>query len=115
LTEHRLRVLENSVLREYWGLTGDWKRLHFEELYGLYASPNIVRVIKSRRMRWAGHVARTGKRGVYRVLVGKPERKRHLEDLGIDRKIILKLIFKKRRGGMDSIGLAQIGTGGGIL
>jgi len=62
-----------------------------------------------------GHVARTEKRGVYRVLVGKPGGKRHLEDLGIDRRIVLKLIFKKRHGGMDSIGLAQIGTGGGLL
>ena len=80
------------------GLTGDWRRLHFEELYGLYASSNIIWVIKSRRMRWAGHVARTEKRGVYRVLVGKPDGKRHLEDLGIDRKIILKLILEERHG-----------------
>jgi hypothetical protein len=97
------------------GRTEDWRRLHYEELYGLYASPNIIRAIKSRRMRWVGHVARTEKRGVYRVLVGKPEGKRHLEDLDIDRRIILKLIFKKRRGCMDSIGLAQIGAGGGLL
>ena len=52
---------------------------------------------------------------MYRILLGKPEGKRRLEDLGIDRKIILKLISKKRHGGMDSIGLAQIGTGGGLL
>ena len=56
---------------------GDWRRLHNEELNDLHSSPNIVRVIKSRRMRWAGHVARMGEeRGVYRVLVGKPEGKR---------------------------------------
>ena len=56
---------------------GDWRRLHNEELNDLYSSPNIVRVIKSRRMRWAGYVARMGEeRGVYRVLVGKPEGKR---------------------------------------
>jgi len=60
-------------------LTGEWRRLHNEELNDLYSSPNIVRVIKSRRMRWAGHVARMGEeRGVYRVLVGKAEGKRPL-------------------------------------
>ena len=59
--------------------TGDWRKLHNEELNGLYCSPNIVRVIKSKRMRWEGHVARMGERkGVYRVLVGKPEGKRPL-------------------------------------
>ena len=60
-------------------LTGEWRRLHNEELNDLYCSPNTVRVIKSRRMRWAGHVARMGeRRGLYRVLVGKPEGKRPL-------------------------------------
>ena len=60
-------------------ITGEWRKLHNEELKGLYSSPNIVRVIKSRRMRWAGHVARMGEgRGVYKVLVGKPEGKRPL-------------------------------------
>ena len=60
-------------------VTGDWRRLHNEELNDLYSSHNIVRVIKWRRMRWAGHVARMGEeRGVYRVLVGKPEGKRPL-------------------------------------
>ena len=58
---------------------GEWRRLHNEELNGLYPSPSIVRVIKSRRMRWAGHVARMGEeRGAYKVLVGKPEGKRPL-------------------------------------
>ena len=58
-------------------LMGEWRRLHNEELNDLYCSPNIVRVIKSRRMRWAGYVARTGEeRGAYMVLVGKPEGKR---------------------------------------
>ena len=70
------------VLRRMYGprseeVTGEWRRLHNEELYGLYCSPNVVRVIKCRRMRWAGHVARMGEeRGVYRVLVGKLEGKR---------------------------------------
>ena len=59
--------------------TGEWRRLHNEELNDLFSSPNIVRMIKSRRMRWAGHVARMSEiRGVYRVLVGKPEGKRPL-------------------------------------
>jgi hypothetical protein len=75
----RLRVFENRVFRRIFGpkrdeVTGEWRRLHNEELSDLYSSPNIVRVIKSRRMRCAGHVARTGKRrGVYRLLVGEPE------------------------------------------
>jgi len=74
------------VLRRIFGprrdeVTGEWRRLHNEELNDLYvnSSPNIVRVIKSRRMRWAGHMARMGEeRGVYRVLVGKPEGRRPL-------------------------------------
>jgi len=77
-------VFENRVLRRVFGpkrdeVTGEWRKLHNEEINDLYCSPNIVRVIKSRRMRWAGHVARLGeRRGVYRVLVGKPEGKRPL-------------------------------------
>ena len=80
--ERKLRVFENMVLRRIFGprrdeVTGEWRRLHNEELSDLYSSPNIVRVIKLRRMRWTGHVARMGEeRGVYRVLVGKPEGRR---------------------------------------
>ena len=82
--ERRLRVFENRVLRRIFGskrdeVTGGWRKLHNEELRDLYSLPNIVRVVKSRRMRWAGHVARMGEgRGVHRVLVGKPEGKRPL-------------------------------------
>jgi hypothetical protein len=81
--EHRLRVSENRVLRRIFGPNreedGSWRKLHNDELHSLYSSPNIVRVIKSRRIRWAGHVACMGEgRGAYRVLVGKPEGKRPL-------------------------------------
>jgi hypothetical protein len=81
--EHRLRVFENTVLRRIFGPKreedGSRRKLHNDELHDLYSSPNIVRVIKSRRMRWVGHVARMGEgRGVYRVLVGRPEGKRPL-------------------------------------
>ena len=82
--ERRLRVSENRVLRGIFGanrdeVTGEWRKLHNEELNDLYCSPNTVRVIKLRRMRWAGHVARTvERRSVYRVLVGKPEGKSSL-------------------------------------
>jgi hypothetical protein len=82
--ERKLRVLQNKVLRRIFGprrveVTGEWRRLYNEELNDLYCSPNILRVIKSRRMRWTWHVARMGEeRGVYRVLVGKPEGKRPL-------------------------------------
>jgi hypothetical protein len=79
-----MRVFENRVLRRVFGpkrdeVTGESRKLHNEELNDMYSSPNIVRVVKSRRMRWAGHVARMGEeRGVHRVLVGKPEGKRPL-------------------------------------
>jgi hypothetical protein len=81
--EHRLRVFENRVLRKIFRhkrkVDGSWRKLHNDELHSLYSSPNIVRVIKSRRMRWAGHVACMGEgRVVYRVLVGRPEGKRPL-------------------------------------
>jgi hypothetical protein len=77
-------VFENKVLRRIFGpkrdeVTGEWRKLHNEELHDLYYSSCIIRIIKSRRMRWAGHVARMGeKRNAYRLLVGKPEGKRPL-------------------------------------
>jgi hypothetical protein len=78
--EKRLRVFENRVLRRIFGPksnkeTGEWRRLHKEELNDLYSSPNIIRVIKSRRMRWAGHVARMGKRWVQQDFGGDTRRK----------------------------------------
>jgi hypothetical protein len=82
-------VFENRVMRRIFGpkrdgVTGGWRKLHNEEFHNLYSSPSIVRIIKSRRMRWAVHVERMGeKRNVYRLLVGKPEGKR---PLGIPRR-----------------------------
>jgi hypothetical protein len=83
--EHKLRVFENRVLRSIFGpkrdggVTGGWRKLYNEELQNVYSSPSVIRMIKSRRMRWAGHVARMGeKRNVYRLLVGKSEGKRPL-------------------------------------
>jgi hypothetical protein len=82
--EHILRVFENRVLRRIFGLkrdevAGGCRKLYNEELHNLYSSPSIIRMIKSRRMRWAGHVALMGeKRNLYRILVGNPEGKRPL-------------------------------------
>jgi len=112
--ERKLRVFENRVLRKIFGprrdeVTREWRRLHNEELNDLYSSPNIVWVIKLRRMRWAGHVAHMGEgRGVYRVLVGKPEGKRPMgrprhrwvDNIGMD-------LQEVGCGYMDWIGLAQ--------
>ena len=99
--ERRQRMFENRVFRKIFEpnkdeVTREWRKLHNEELNDLYCSPNIVRVIKSRRMRWAGHVARIGeRRGVYRVLVGKPEGKKQLEEPGVDGRILLRWVFRK--------------------
>jgi hypothetical protein len=82
--EHGLRVFENRVLRRIFGpkrdeVTGGWRKLYNEDLHGLYSSLSIIRVIKSRMMRWAGHVVHMGEvRGAYNILVGKPEGRRPL-------------------------------------
>jgi len=112
--ERKLRVFENMVLRRIFGpwrdeVTGEWRRLHNGELNDLYSSPNVVRAIKSRRMRWAVHVARMGEeRGVYRVLVRKPEGKRPLGRPRRRWEDIIRLDLQEEGCGyMDWIGLAQ--------
>jgi hypothetical protein len=95
--EYRLRVFENRVLRRIFGHKreedGSWRKLHHDELHSLYSSPNIVRVIKSRRMRWAGHVARKGE-GREEVFtefwLGGPKERDHWEDLGVSGRITLR-------------------------
>jgi hypothetical protein len=112
--ERRLRVFENRVLRRVFGrkrdeVKGEWKKLHNEELRDLYSLPNIVRVVKSRRMRWAGHVARMGEgRGVYRVLVVRPEGKKPLGRPRRRWEDNIKMDLKEVGGGCgDWIELAQ--------
>jgi hypothetical protein len=103
--EHRLRVFENRVLRKIFGLkrdevTREWRKLYNEELRDLNTSPSVIRIVKSRRMRWASHAARIGeKRNAYRLMVGKPEGKRPLG--------------RPRRRCVDNIkmGLGEVGWG----
>jgi hypothetical protein len=92
--EHRLRVFENGVLRKIFGPKreedGSWRKLHNDELHSLYSSLNIVRVIKSRRMRWAGHVACMGRGEVFTGFwLGGPKGRDHWEDIGVSGSIIL--------------------------
>ena len=107
-------MFENRVLRRIFEpkrdeVTREWRKLHNEELNDLYSSPNIVWVIKSRRIRWARHVARKGeKRGVYTVLVGKPEGKRPLERARRRWEDNIKMDFREVGCGvMDWIELVQ--------
>jgi hypothetical protein len=111
--EQRLRVFENRVLRRiFWPkmdeATGEWRRLHNEELNDLYSLQNIIRVIKWRRTRWAGHVARMGQREVHiGFWWGELSEGDHLGDSGVDGRIVLKSIFKTWDGGINWIELAQ--------
>ena len=109
-----LKVFENRMFRRIFGpkgeeVTRERTKLHNEELHDMHFSANIVQVIKSRRTRWAPHVARMGKRrGAYRVLLGKPEERDRLKDPGVDGRIILRWIFRKRdMGDVNWIELAQ--------
>jgi hypothetical protein len=119
--EHRLRVLEKRVLRGIFGpkrdeVTGERRKLHSGELHNLYSSPDIIRQIKSRRMRWAGHVARMGEGGnVYRVLVGKPEGKNHLKDQGVDGSTRSKWTLGRLAGVWSGFTCLRIGMAGGLL
>jgi hypothetical protein len=88
-------------------VTGECRSLHNKELCALYSSPDIIRVMKSKRLRWAGHVARMEqRRGAYRIFVGKPGGRNHLEDPGIDGRIILKWICERLDFGIYWIDLA---------
>jgi hypothetical protein len=112
--EHRLRVFKKRALRRIFGpkrdeVTGGWRKLHNEEFHNLYSSPSIIRMMKSRRLRWTGHVARMGaKKNACRILVGKPEgkrllgrpRRRWMDNIKMDLREI-------GRDGMDWIDLAQ--------
>jgi hypothetical protein len=120
--ERRLRVCENRAFRRIFGpqrdeVTREWRKLHIEELNDLYSSPNIVRVIKLRKFRWASRVARIGeRRGVFRVLAGKREGKRPLGRHRRDGRIILRWIFRKWYVGVwTGSSWLRIGTGGGHL
>ena len=99
--ERRPRVCENRTLRRVFSperveVTGEWRELHNEELNDLYSSLNIVWVIKSRRMRWAGHVARMGRGEAYTgVWWGNLRERNYLEDPGVGERIILRWIFRK--------------------
>jgi hypothetical protein len=120
--EYKLRVFENRVLRRIFGqkrdgVTGGWRKLYNEELHNLYSSPSIIRITKSRRMRWVGHVARMGeKRNVYRLLVGKPEgkgplgrpRRRWMDNIKMD---LLEIGFNVWTG----LVWLRIDTGGELL
>jgi hypothetical protein len=116
--ESRLRVSENRVLRRIFGPKsegdGSCRKFHNDELYRLYSSSNVVRVIKSRRMRWTGHVARMGEeRGLYRVWAGRPEGRRPLERPSRRWEDNVKLDLSEK--GIDGTNWLRIGSSGGLL
>jgi hypothetical protein len=115
-------VFENRVLRGIFGpkrdgVTGEWRRLHNEELYDLYSSPNIIRMIKSRRMSWAGHVAHVGEgRGAYRILVRRPDGRRPLGRPRRRWEDNIKMDLQEVGWGAWTVLIwLRIGTGGGLL
>jgi hypothetical protein len=107
----RLRAFENRVLRRIFGPKreedGWWRKLHNDELHDMYSSPNVVRMIKPRRMRWVGHVARMGEgRGVYRVFVGRSEGKRPLGRPR--RRWVVNIKLDLRETGIDKVDWIQL-------
>ena len=120
--ERRLRVFETRALREICGtkrdeVTGEWRKLHVEELHDLCCSPNTVRVIKSGRMRWVGHVARMGRGEGYTCFCwGNLRERGHLEDPNVHGRIILSWIIRKWDVGVwTGSSWLRTGTGGGHL
>jgi hypothetical protein len=118
----RLMMSENRLQRKIFGarreeVIKEWRKIHNEELYGLYSLPNIVRVFKSRRMRWAGHVARMGRYEVFAVFRwGNLRERGHLGDPGVDGRIILRCMFRKWDVEVWSeLSWLRMGTGGGRL
>jgi hypothetical protein len=113
-----MRVFENRgiVGPKTDQVTGEWRKLHSEELHNLYLSPNIIRHIISRRMRWEGHVARLGgERKVYKVLVGKPEGKRPLGRSRHRWEDGIRMYLREIGWGVERFSWLRIGTGGAFL
>jgi hypothetical protein len=115
-------VFENRILRRIFGpkrdeVTGEWRKLHNEELHNLYSSPDIIRQVNSRRMRWAGHVARMGEeRKVYKVWVGKPEGKRPLGSPRRRSEDGIRMDLRETGFGVwIGFDWFRTGTGGGLL